>query len=152
MEFVDYKCLESLLIEGEGIALEGIFSKLKKTTSGPKLPEGMSYVTALHKYIDGKKLYNKSESETTYNAYGGQSYEKIINEKKDDPGRYMAGIDWVVHTYQSPESKYPTWIVVCIDMNKDIPTDFIIPYIKKNDVKFSLKEVITYINNLPEYK
>ena len=152
MEFVDYKCLESLLIEGEGIALEGIFSKLKKTTSGPKLPEGMSYVTALHKYIDGKKLYNKSESETTYNAYGGQSYEKIINEKKDDPGRYMAGIDLVVHTYQSPESKYPTWIVVWIDMDKDIPTDFTIPYVKKNDVKFSLKEVITYINNLPEYK
>ena len=30
MEFVDYKCLESLLIEGEEIALEGIFFQIKE--------------------------------------------------------------------------------------------------------------------------
>ena len=155
MEFVNYKCLESLLTEGEEIALEGILSKLKnksKVSNNLNLPDGMKDSTALHRYIDDKKLYNKTESETTDNAYGGQSFERVINEDKHNPHRYVAGLDFVIHSYQSPQSKYPMWIVISIDMDTHRPIDFIIPYIKKNNVEFKFTDVVKYINSLPEYK
>ena len=53
----------------------------------------MAYV----KYIDDKKIYNKSDSETKANAQGSYIYQKLIDEKRDDPGAAMVGMKMIIH-------------------------------------------------------
>ena len=133
------KALESFLIPKESIATEGLFNKSLKKLSN-QLPNGMGEVTALHKYIDDKKIYNKSDSETKANAQGSYIYQKLIDEKRDDPGAAMVGMKMIIHEYHSPESNYPTWIVMTLFDNK--PDSFLISRIGKPDIKFKWNDVV----------
>lgn len=144
--FIDSKVLENLIIDGEklNIANEGFFDKLKQAAKGTNLPEGMSEVAALHKYLDDKKYYNKTEEQTTDNAYGAQIYNNISEKNKQDPGAAMVGMEVFVHTYNSPNSKYPMWVAITYFNKK--PDSFIIPYIKRNNIEFKWKDVVRHAN------
>ena len=133
------KALEAFLIPKDSIANEGLFNKSLKKLSN-QLPNGMGEVTALHKYIDDKKIYNKSDSETKANAQGSYIYQKLIDEKRDDPGAAMVGMKMIIHEYHSPESNYPTWIVMTLFDNK--PDSFLISRIGKPDIKFKWNDVV----------
>ena len=81
MEFVDYKCLESLLIEGEDIAQEGILKTAGKVVGGTIGAILAPYAAT----ILGIVLISKAEDKSNQNSYvrkTGVSKSEVSNDIK----------------------------------------------------------------------
>lgn len=81
MEFVDYKCLESLLIEGEEIAQEGILKTAGKVVGGTIGAILATYAAT----ILGIVLISKAEDKSKQNSYvrkTGVSKSEVSNDIK----------------------------------------------------------------------
>ena len=109
MEFVDYKCLESLLIEGEEIAQEGILSSI----FSKKNPDNMSDNEVIVKYLYDNKLLVKSEKEAEENRV--QTYIFSTISEKDPRGQALAGIKFTINGYRSPDNELITYWVSTVD-------------------------------------
>ena len=81
MEFVDYKCLESLLIEGEEIAQEGILKTAGKVVGGTIGAILATYAAT----ILGIVLMSKAEDKSNQNSYArktGVNKSELSNDIK----------------------------------------------------------------------
>ena len=81
MEFVDYKCLESLLIEGEEIAQEGILKTAGKVVGGTIGAILATYAAT----ILGIVLISKAEDKSNQNSYArktGVNKSELSNDIK----------------------------------------------------------------------
>ena len=81
MEFVDYKCLESLLIEGEEIAQEGILKTAGKVVGGTIGAILATYAAT----ILGLVLMSKAENKSNQNSYArktGVNKSELSNDIK----------------------------------------------------------------------
>lgn len=91
MEFVEYKCLESLLIEGEGIAQEGLFDKFnkkKKNEESNKVEQTKINELAKTKFSVIKSIVNKVISKVK-SKYRGLPYDCSISTDDDNGSLYF---------------------------------------------------------------
>ena len=173
MEFVDYKCLESLLIEGEEIAQEGILKTAGKVVGGTIGAILATYAAT----ILGIVLISKVEDKSNQNSYvrkTGVSKSEVSNDikkytesAKNDALKLITKLmsnKKYVDTIRSAIAKklkielseVPTlfkvsaeqygkdWLIVMID--DDIISDLYYKACKRNDLDFNDDEFGYWIN------
>ena len=173
MEFVDYKCLESLLIEGEEIAQEGILKTAGKVVGGTIGAILATYAAT----ILGIVLISKAEDKSNQNSYVrkiGVSKSEVSNDikkytesAKNDALKLITKLmsnKKYVDTIRSAIAKklkielseVPTsfkvsaeqydkdWLIVMI--NDDIVSDLYYKARKRNDLDFNDDEFGYWIN------
>ena len=137
--FVNYTCLESLLIEGEEIATEGILSSI----FSKKNPDNMSDNEVIAKYLYDNKLLVKSEKEAEENRV--QTYIFSTISEKDPRGQALAGIKFTINGYRSPDNELITYWVSTVDAKSGKTKSISIMYSDRKEKNINYNTMLNYV-------
>ena len=137
--FVNYTCLESLLIEGEEIATEGVLSSI----FSKKNPANMSDNEVIAKYLYDNKLLVKNEKEAEENRV--QTYIFSTISEKDPRGQALAGIKFTINGYRSPDNELTTYWVSTVDVKSDKTKSISIMYSDRKEKNINYNTMLNYV-------